>query len=39
MSFNYENIHGGNNGFIYRNKLAEELIGQFEQRQKTKMLK
>ncbi|ANF51046.1 DNA-binding protein [Chryseobacterium glaciei] len=36
MSFNYENTHGGNNGFIYQNQLPEKLIEQYEQRLKDK---
>ncbi len=36
MSFNYDNVHGGNNGFIYQNQLPEKLIEQYEQRLKDK---
>lgn len=32
MSFNYDNTHGGNNGFIYQNQLPEKLIEQYEER-------
>jgi len=36
LSFNYDNVHGGNNGFIYQNQLPEKLIEQYEQRLKDK---
>ena len=32
LSFNYDNTHGGNNGFIYQNQLPEKLIEQYEER-------
>lgn len=32
MSFNYDNTHGGNNGFIYQNQLPDKLIEQYEER-------
>lgn len=32
MSFNYDNTHGGNNGFIYQNQLPEKLVEQYEER-------
>jgi transcriptional regulator with XRE-family HTH domain len=32
VSFNYDNIHGGNNGFIYQNQIPEKLIQQYELR-------
>ncbi|MDR6922242.1 MULTISPECIES: helix-turn-helix domain-containing protein [Chryseobacterium] len=36
LSFHYDNVHGGNNGFIYQNQLPEKLIEQYEQRLKDK---
>ena len=30
--FNYDNIHGGNNGFIYQNQIPVKLIEQYESR-------
>lgn len=32
LSFNYDNTHGGNNGFIYQNQLPEKLVEQYEER-------
>lgn len=32
LSFHYDNIHGGNNGFIYQTQLPEKLIEQYEKR-------
>lgn len=32
LSFNYDNTHGVNNGFIYQNQLPEKLIEQYEER-------
>lgn len=36
LSFHYDNVHGGNNGFIYQNQVSEKLIEQYEQRLKDK---
>lgn len=36
LSFNYDNVQGGNNGFIYQSQLPEKLIEQYEQRLKDK---
>ena len=32
VSFNYDNIHGGTNGFIYQNQIPVKLIEQYESR-------